>query len=148
LFRSGVTLKAVLFDHVVIDRGGVEETLFLDQSQPVAPVTPSAASEAEAAPNPSLSAAGAIEMLKAGIGLAPRLANGRITGLVVSSKGPGFAAAGFREGDIITKIGDRPVGSAGDLSALQQMLVPGARIGLTVERGASEVPIAILVPAQ
>ncbi|MFZ2981457.1 MAG: type II secretion system protein N, partial [Sphingobium sp.] len=29
----GVKLKSVSFDHIVIDRGGAEETVFLDQSQ-------------------------------------------------------------------------------------------------------------------
>ncbi len=41
--QPGVRLKAVAFDHVTIDRGGVEEDLFLDQSDAVAPVTPGAA---------------------------------------------------------------------------------------------------------
>lgn len=39
----GTRLKAVLGDHVVLDRGGAEEQLFLDQSVPaptVAPVVP------------------------------------------------------------------------------------------------------------
>lgn len=30
----GVVLKAVAFDHITIDRGGAEEQVFLDQSQP------------------------------------------------------------------------------------------------------------------
>ena len=41
----GVKLKAVAFDHVTVDRGGVAEDLFLDQSgavQPVAPPVPGA----------------------------------------------------------------------------------------------------------
>lgn len=37
---AGVRLKAVSIDHVVIDRGGTEETLYLDQSQPAAAVSP------------------------------------------------------------------------------------------------------------
>lgn len=34
----GVRLKAVAIDHIVIDRAGTDETLYLDQSQPAAPV--------------------------------------------------------------------------------------------------------------
>jgi general secretion pathway protein C len=31
---AGATLKAVAIDHVVLDRGGAEEVLYLDQSEP------------------------------------------------------------------------------------------------------------------
>lgn len=37
--QPGVILKAVSFDHVVIDRNGREEWLFLDQSTPAPPAT-------------------------------------------------------------------------------------------------------------
>lgn len=154
----GVTLKAVLFDHVLIDRGGVEETIFLDQSTPVAPVaTPQGDAQAGAAAfraadgsGPARPVAGSltVEALKGGIGFGPRMSDGRITGIVVSQRGPGFEAAGFRAGDIITQINGRPVGSADDLSVLQQALVPGARISVMVERGADVVPLAILVQGQ
>lgn len=146
--QPGVTLKTVLFDHVVIDRGGAEETIFLDQSRPVDPVVPSAsgnpASSSEGLPAPPPGGTSA-EELKAGIGLGPRISNGRVTGLIVTRKGPGFATAGFRDGDVITQINGRPVGAADDLAALQQGLVPGARLSLMVERGADTVPIAIIV---
>ena len=160
----GVTLKAVLFDHVVIDRGGAEETIFLDQSNPVTPVTPETAAKASGAggdmdstafraedgSGPARPVAGKLtaDALKAGIGFGPRMSDGRITGIIVSQKGPGFQAAGFRAGDIITQINGRPVGSADDLSVLQQALVPGARISVMVERGADVVPLAILVQGQ
>jgi general secretion pathway protein C len=48
----GVTLKTVLADHIVLDRGGAEEQLFLDQSVP-APLSsqvPAAASPIAPAP--------------------------------------------------------------------------------------------------
>lgn len=154
----GVTLKAVLFDHVVIDRGGVEEMIFLDQSTPVAPADPSSDDDgarsvvfrAADGSNPARPAGGrlTVDALKAGIGLGPRLGDGRVTGILVSQKGPAFDAAGFRAGDVITRINGRPVGSADDLSVLQQALAPGARISLMVERGAEVVPLAIMVQGQ
>ncbi len=147
--QPGVTLKAVLFDHVVIDRGGVEETVFLDQSQPVTPVAPVPSPATDASPQPTAVLPPVpltIDSLKAGIGFAPRGGNGRVTGIVVTSRGPGFDAAGFRPGDVIIQVNGRQVSSAGDLAILQQTLAPGARISLMVERGASTVPIAILVP--
>lgn len=39
----GVKLAGVAFDHVLLDRGGTREQLFLDQSGPVNPVSPDAA---------------------------------------------------------------------------------------------------------
>tara|TARA_R110000782_G_scaffold78276_8_gene155345 strand:- start:4145 stop:4975 length:831 start_codon:yes stop_codon:yes gene_type:complete len=155
---SGVILKAVAFDHVVIDRGGIEESIFLDQSSPVTPVAP--ASDAEGAPpavpiaaaalSPAQPDAGGltVEKLKAGVDFAPRTSNGRITGLVVTSKGPGFAAAGFRGGDVVTQINGRSISSADDLAVLQRALAPGARISLMVERGADVVPIAMTIQGQ
>lgn len=155
----GVVLKAVAFDHVVIDHAGTEEMLFLDQSSPVPPAggrpdeqggdAPGGASSPSASP-PARPVAGSLTVaaLKAGVGFGPRMSNGRITGIVLSRKGPGFEAAGFRPGDIITQVNGRDIGSADDLAALQQALAPGARISLTVERGAQAVPIAIVVQGQ
>ena len=40
----GVTLDSVAFDHVVLSRGGVKESLYLDQSVPAETVGPSGAS--------------------------------------------------------------------------------------------------------
>lgn len=155
----GVVLKAVAFDHVVIDHAGTEEMLFLDQSSPVPPADGRPdeqggdARDGASSPSASPSArpvAGSLTVsaLKAGVGFGPRMSNGRITGIVLSQKGPGFEAAGFRPGDIITQVNGRDIGSADDLAALQQALAPGARISLTVERGAQAVPIAIVVQGQ
>src|SRR3546814_7245708 len=69
--------------------------------------------------------------------------NGQVTGLVLSPKGAGFQNAGFQSGDIVTQVNGRPIRSAGDLQALQNQIVPGARISLMVERGAAVVPIAL-----
>ncbi|OYW84231.1 MAG: secretion system protein C, partial [Sphingobium sp. 32-64-5] len=155
----GVLLKAVAFDHVVIDRNGAEESIFLDQSASVEPTSGGRPDEEDgdgsgraaspgAAPEKPLPGRLTVDALKAGVGYGPRMSNGRITGIVLTQKGPGFAAAGFRSGDIITQINGRPIGSADDLSGLQQALTPGARVSLMVERGAQVVPIAILVQEQ
>lgn len=152
----GVTLAEVLFDHVVLDRGGVRESLFIDQSVPAETVgaeTSPAAAQAPAG-GAAAPAAGPLtegdltrDIVQQGVGFAPRTENGRITGLAVASKGDGraFSAAGFRPGDVITQINGRPVSSPGDIAALVQQIGPGARISLMVERGAATVPIAIII---
>ena len=145
----GVKLVGVAFDHVLLDRGGTRESLFLAQSgeAPVAnpalpaptPEVGSAAATAEGAMTP--------EALKAGVGFAPRTENGRITGLVVQPQGDGavFRTAGLKPGDVIRSVGGRPIGSASDAASLANQLSPGARISVEVERGASVVPVAILL---
>jgi general secretion pathway protein C len=147
----GVVLKAVAFDHVTIDRGGVEEQAFLDQSTPAAEDVPPAANDGwnSAAPPPSSQPAPGTgltaDLLKRDIGFAPRMQDGRVTGLVVAAKGPGFANAGFRPGDIVTQINGQPVG---DLQSIQNQIAPGARLSLTVERGAAVASVNLIVQGQ
>ncbi|ANI78821.1 MULTISPECIES: type II secretion system protein N [Sphingobium] len=142
----GVVLKAVAFDHITIDRGGAEEQVFLDQSQPAsASAAPGDGGAPLAIPgmdNPTADA------LKRDIGFAPRMQNGRITGLILTARGPAFQNAGFQSGDIITQVDGQPVGSPSDLQALQGKIMPGARISLTVERGANLSTINLTLQGQ
>ena len=149
----GVKLVQVLFDHVVLERGGARESLFLDQSVPAetvgdAPMT--AAPVAGATPPPVVQAPGPLnaEAIAGGIGFAPRIENGRPTGFAVTPKGDGavFAQAGFRAGDIVVEINGRKVSSAADAAALTGQIKPGARLSLQVERGTEILPIAIIIP--
>ncbi len=149
----GVVLKAVAFDHVTIDRGGAEEQIFIDQSTPAPEAAPApsqgAGWQSAAPPPPAAPGAGpTVDSLKRDIGFAPRLQNGRVTGVAVMAKGPSFASAGFRPGDIISQINGQPIGSAGDLQALQNQIAPGARLSLTVERGAAVASVNIIVQGQ
>lgn len=50
---AGVKLKAVAIDHVVIDRGGADETLYLDQSQAAPVATPGDPANSSASPLPA-----------------------------------------------------------------------------------------------
>ncbi|WCP15025.1 hypothetical protein sphantq_03480 [Sphingobium sp. AntQ-1] len=149
----GVVLKAVTFDHVTIDRGGAAEQIFIDQSTPAPEAAPAptqgAGWQSAAPPPPAAPGAGpTVEGLKRDIGFAPRMQNGRVTGVAVMAKGPTFAGAGFRPGDIISQINGQPIGSAGDLQALQNQIAPGARLSLTVERGAAVASVNIIVQGQ
>lgn len=150
----GVKLVGVAFDHVLLDRGGARESLFLDQSGDAAPAnpatplpapTPEIGSPAAASSNASGEMSSAT--LKAGVGFAPRTENGRVTGLVVQPQGDGatFRAAGLRPGDVIRSVNGRPIGSASDAAGLANQIAPGARLSLEVERGASVVPVAIFL---
>lgn len=142
----GVRLAGVAFDYIVIERGSRKEKLFLDQSTPAelvseGPTLPATTGDRSSTSPGDISAAAA----RQGIALAPRNEGGRVTGLVLSPQGDGtvFAAAGFRPGDIVTAINGRRVTSPADLAALSGQFIPGARLSITVERGAETVPVAL-----
>lgn len=139
----GVILDAVAFDYVVLSRGGVKESLYIDQSVPAETVDPSAtgvnSSASTAAPG---GAALNAETLQKSIGFAPRKEDGRTTGLVLSPRDDGtmMRIAGFQPGDIVVAVNGRPVSSASDIAA---QFRPGARLSIEVERGAQKIPIAL-----
>lgn len=141
----GVKLAGVAFDHVILDRGGARESLFLDQSS-LAEGAPAVA----AAPVPSMTAQpagnGALspQAVQSGVGFSARSEGGTVTGLTVQPQGDGavFRAVGLRPGDVIRSVNGRPVASAADIAG---QMTPGARLSLEVERGSALVPIAIFL---
>lgn len=142
----GVILSSVMFDHVVLTRNGVKESLFIDQSVPAENV----GGEAAAAPAPSAAPAsnqdGEVRLnaatLRDTISVAPRNEGGRVTGLVLTAKDDGamLRNAGLAPGDIVVTINGRPVGSPADIAA---QLRPGAKLTLEVERGAQKIPVGL-----
>jgi len=140
---SGVTLNSVEFDHVIINRGGVLESLYLDQSIPAQTV----GTEDSVAPA-SLTAGG--NEIPGVASLAPRNEQGKVTGIVITPLGDGslFKSAGFRDGDVIVSINGNPVGSTSDIETLKSQVQPGARLSVEVERGADTVPVAVNLGAR
>lgn len=152
----GAVLKSVAFDHVSIDHGGSVEDLYIDQSGAAgsAPdVAPPPAGEPSAPPDdvaPRTGTAGssiAVEQIRSDVAFIPRIDGGRVTGLAVRPQGTGgtFAAMGLKEGDVITQIGGRAIGSPSDLDRVVAGLAPGTNLSLTVERGAQTLPIAVSI---
>ena len=141
----GVTLDSVAFDHVILSRGGVKESLYLDQSVPAETVPASGTS----ATPPASSGGGGLnaDTLQKSIGFAPRNEGGRVTGLVLQARDDGtmLRLAGFQAGDIVVGINGRPVSSAADIAS---QIRPGARLSVEVERGGAKVPIALNLEQQ
>lgn len=138
----GVTLAQVAFDHVVLSRGGVKESLFLDQSVPaemVGQVAVPAAPVAQAEVGEVMLNAAT---LRDSVKVIPRNEGGRITGLILSAKDDGamLRNAGLMPGDIVVTINGRPVGSVADIAA---QLRPGAKLTMEVERGSQKIPIGL-----
>lgn len=136
----GVRLLSVGFDFVLVGGNGREQRLAMEGAEPPAGEPAGAAAPTGASGSPAVTAAA----IRANIAFAPRTASGRITGLLVSPLGnPAFlTTAGLRDGDVITSVNGRPVS---DPATLISQLTPGARISMSVERGASVVPVALLL---
>ena len=123
----GVRLKQVAFESVTIDRNGVSEQLFLDQSV-AAPV----AKPGTAAPS-TLPAA-----IQNEIRYAPRLNGEKMTGVTVQPGGNGdvFRQAGLQPGDVVTSVNGQPVASietvAGQLTGKGSVLLQVERAGRTI----------------
>jgi general secretion pathway protein C len=139
----GVTLDSVAFDHVILSRGGIKESLYIDQSVPAETVGPTPAGVGATVPSPvtngvALNAAS----LQKSIGFAPRNEGGRVTGLVLQPRDDGtmLRIAGFLPGDIVVAVNSRPVSSASDIAS---QLRPGAKLSVDVERGGQKVPIVL-----
>lgn len=141
----GVILKAVAFDHVTLDRGGVTEDLFIDQSGGAAGGTAAPAGAPGSPPVPPSGAVNA-EQLRADINVIPRIDGGRVSGLTVRGQGRGaFQAAGLRDGDVVTQVGGSPVQGPADLERLVGAAATGGTLAITVERGGQPVPLSIAV---
>lgn len=161
----GVVLKAVQFDHVVIERGGANETLYIDQSGEAPLVAPPAEAGSEglptsmatgsapvAAPSPTAGGAPAgppsAEAVLRAVDMEARTDTNGVTGIVLNPNdgSEALARAGFRAGDIIVQVNGRRVTSMEDLIQLQAAIRPGARLSLMVERGGSNVPVSLTLP--
>jgi putative serine protease PepD len=64
-------------------------------------------------------------------------------GIAVIADGSAAADAGLREGDVITKVGDRPVDGADSLIAAIRSHRPGDAVTLTFERGGEESTVTV-----
>lgn len=145
----GVTLAAVAFDNITINRGGAQEQLFLDQSQPApvaggdpdgtAPPPPGAQPEVVtpqgplAVPGP---VAGAINFM-------PRMAGGGVSGVIVAPGNDGgraLSAAGFQPGDVIVAVNGQRVTS---LEQARAAMGAGGVVSVMVERGGRGVPLMV-----
>lgn len=151
--QPGVTLKSVGHESVTIERGGAEETLYLDQSgaAPVA-VTPPPQADATllSAPAGQTAAPGAVRLaeLQSNLTLAPRQIGNRVTGLVPRGDPAFLSRIGLQPGDIVVQVSGRPISGPDELQRAVATLGRGGTLSIAVERGAQVVPIAISISGQ
>lgn len=161
----GVTLKAVAFDHVSIERGGRAEDLFITQAEqapapavapPGAPLMGGGVGGSPVSPPPPPAPGAPVPQgvtaaqLRSDIGFIPRIDGGKVSGLTVRAQGSGtaFRAAGLRDGDIVTQVGGRPVSGQADIDRLAPQLARGGTLSLSVERGGQVVPLTLTIAGQ
>lgn len=134
----GVVLKSVAFDSVTIERGGVQEQIFLDQSKPSQVVQ---AGGAPAVGPPTASPT------TAPIALQPRSAGG---GFIVSPAGDGrvFREAGLQGGDVLTAINGTTPKSLAEAQALAAEVPISGIVTYTVERNGKTLTFNAQVPTQ
>lgn len=127
----GVTLAEVGFDSVTINRNGVAEQIFLDQSRP-------AQGAAAPAPAPSTPVAAPNSQIR----FQPRTSGGRANGLTVSpgiDGGYALRAAGFMPGDVIVSINGQAVTSLDQARTIVRQA--GGEVSVIVNRGGRAVPL-------
>jgi general secretion pathway protein C len=164
----GVTLAAVAFDSVTIDRGGTQEQLFLDQSTSATNVAPPGSPDFGAsnqpppssgprdprmgppAPPPPPAAAApspAPPALTSQIQAQPRLRGTLVTGVEVNPQGGGeaFRAAGLQPGDVVVAVNGERIRSVDQARGLAGRVGSGP-VTLQVERGGQTVPLTVNNP--
>lgn len=136
----GVKLKTVAFDSVTIDRGGVEEQLFLDQSviAPVAQVGAPASISSIGVVGTPVSTGGLQSVIEA----APRLSGNAVTGLTLTPKGDGagFNRAGLQSGDVLTAVNGKPISAISDVSQITP--AGDGNVLLTIERAGRSMTVS------
>lgn len=133
----GLTLVRVEQSHAVFQGAGGEVRLGFDGVAQAQPGTPAAAAPAAAG-----EAAQREETLRYRLGLAPRMAGGRVTGYTVRSnvEMPALARAGVRPGDVIVSVN----GSNFDEERLQELawnIANSAQTRFEVERGGQRIQL-------
>lgn len=136
----GLTLVRVEQQHAVFRGAAGEVRLGFDglaQAQPAAPT-------AGARPAATGEAAQREETLRYRLGLAPRMANGRVTGYTVRSnvEMPALARAGVRPGDVIVSVN----GSNFDEERLQELawnIANSSQTTFDVERGGRRMQLTL-----
>ena len=136
----GVTLKAVAFDSVTVDRGGALEQVFLDQSVPPRAVV--------GGPPPGMPAAVLVATSSPipGVTLSVPGPNGvTVSG---DAGNPAFRASGLQPGDVVSAVNGTPVKVG---TQIDRVLAAPSETGitaLTVTRGGQTLTVNVQGPTQ
>lgn len=143
---TGVVVRAVYPDRVMLARAGSLEFLYFDadaarraQKRRLAAADPAASDRAgpvaQERGSGAVSAAEAEAFLKK-VRLRPRLAGGRIDGVVIAADGPAtiLKQNGLIPGDVLLAVNDRPIDSVAGAKRLLEDLRGAASVTVLIER--------------
>jgi general secretion pathway protein C len=137
----GVRLKFVAHDNVTVERGGVAEQLFLDQSSPSS--VPQSVAYRPGAPFAPPESQASIASPASEFIFTPRLEKGVPTGFAVAPKRSiePFHDAGFLAGDIVTQINGAVITSTEGAERIISGIPAGGPISFTVERAGKTITL-------
>ncbi|MBZ6379790.1 hypothetical protein B5C34_14685 [Pacificimonas flava] len=142
----GLVLARVERDHVVLSRGGREEVLYMDESEPAqvvraAPPSSTPSPFRRRPPGPE----GAGASLSDEISFAARETG---EGLVLSPAGSGdlFRRSGLRPGDVLISANGRPLSDPRDAARTLSGIRSGDSVTLLLERRGARLPLTVRVP--
>ena len=141
----GVRLVAVTFDGVTIDRGGVSEQLFLDQSEPATMVGAPATATPLGLPMIGAMPGAPRSSIATDVQFQPRLDGNQVNGVIVRPQGSGdaFRAAGFAPGDVIVAVDGQRIASADQARALAGRFNGRGEVTVTVDRDGRSLPLRV-----
>lgn len=147
---SGLTLRAVATDHVILTAGARDHRLEFTDGAPAPPPPPdvsTAALGADAARAAGEMGVSAPQQNVYASTLRPQMKDGAVEGFVWRRGGSGgaLAALGLREGDVILSVGGEPLTSEERVRELDETLSSGRSIEVRYRRGA-QVLTATLAP--
>jgi general secretion pathway protein C len=135
---NGVHLDKILPDHVIIDRGGARESLYLtDRKRPAAEKF-SAPDISDQPPKALDQTAEMLDLegLLQSVQISPRIENGAITGLIVKERGTAtiLQSNGLISGDVLLFVDGVPMTSVANLQKLAQSTSGTQTVTLEIER--------------
>ena len=137
---NGVRLHSVYSEYIIIDSGGVRETVRLVNREEI---SQSAARRPATAPRTTTPQN--VSTLRDLVKISPKVIDGSLKVTVEPAGDPGeFRALGFRRGDIVTAIDNRRLGTnpTAAISGLQSKLASGP-VNVTVERDGVSLPVTV-----
>ena len=141
---DGVTLEEVHVDHVLIDRRGVIESLYLRDEDGQAAA---AASRRSAPVSGNAPVTGNALVIDGLFRAEPVREAGQLIGYRIAEGSPAvLAALGVRDGDVLTAINDRPVSEISDLGAEFARLRGEDRVALSLNRGGLPLSVQVELP--
>lgn len=149
----GVILQAVEADHVVLSRGGAEEVIFLDQSEPATRVA-SGGSDGVSSPQreeigadaPGGQGGSAAADLSAAVRFARRAPGEAGVEMQPGGDGNLFRRSGLQGGDVLISIDGNPMNDPGAASTALENLNSDQSVSLIIERQGSRIPVTVRVP--